>query len=127
MPLSATYWDERHRDANGVQQGVSTWAEVFLPPDRPPTTLDDVAGRARHDLLLMGVGGAGGLLGVAADTHGDAQTLRPLSHFAPEKVSDADFTAAVRRGLDDLRQFDEIRDVRTEDMLPPEGGRSSKR
>jgi hypothetical protein len=127
VPLSATYWDERHRDANGVQQGVSTWAEVFLPPDRPPTTIDDVAGRARHDLLLMGVGGAGALLGVAADTHGDAQTLRPLSHFAPEKVSDPDFTAAVRRGLDDLRQFDEVRDVRTEDMIPPEGGRASKR
>jgi hypothetical protein len=121
VPLSATYWDEKHRDPNGAQQGVSTWAEVTVPTDRPPTTLDDVAGRARRDLLLMGVGGAGGLLGVAPEAVGDAQTLRPLSHFAPETITDADFAAAVRRGLDDLRRFDEVRAIRPEEMLPPRG------
>jgi hypothetical protein len=109
VPLSATYWDEKHRDANGVQQGVSTWAEVPLPPDRPPASLDEVAGRARRDLLLMGGGSAGGLLGIAADTKGDAETLRPMSHFSPETISDADFAAAVRRGFDDMRQLDEVR------------------
>lgn len=119
LPLSATYWDEKHRDANGVQQGVSTWAEVPLPPDHAAASLDDVAGRARRDLLLMSVGGAGGLLGVAADVKKEASTLRPLSHISPETTSDADFAAAVRRGLDDLRQFDEVRDPGPEDMLLP--------
>ncbi len=127
VPLWATYWDEKHRDARGVQQNVSTWAEVPLPPDRPPTTLEDVAGRARRDLLMMGVGGAGGLLGVTAGTQGSSKTLRPLSHFAPETVSDADFAAAVRRGLDDLRALDEVRDLRPKDLPPPAGGGNSSR
>ena len=122
VPLSATYWDEKHRDANGAQQDVSTWAEVPLAPDRPPGTLEEVAARARDDLLMMGVGGAGGLLGVAADAKAAPNTLRPLSHFSQETVSDADFAAAVRRGLDDCGQFDEVRDVRPEDMLPPGAG-----
>ncbi|MDR3618452.1 MAG: hypothetical protein P4L85_03810 [Paludisphaera borealis] len=125
VPLSATYWDEKHRDAKGAMQGVSTWVEVPLPPDRPPTTLEVVAGRARRDLLLMGA--AGGLLGVAADAKGGPQTLRPLSHFAPEAISDADFAAAVRRGLDDLRAFDEVRDIPPEEMLPPLGEAAPKR
>ena len=47
-------------------------------------------------------GGAGSLLGVAAGAQGDPQTLRSLSHFAPETISDTNFAAAVRRGLDDL-------------------------
>ena len=125
VPLSATYWDEKHRDANGVQQEVSTWVEVPIPPDRPPTTIEDVAARARRDLTLMGVGAAGGLLGVAADARADASNGRPISRFSPEAITDADFAAAVRRGLDDLRAFDEVRDIRPEDMLPPlgEGGR----
>jgi hypothetical protein len=128
VPLSATYFDEKHRDANGGQQGVSTWAVVPVPADRPPTTLDDVAGRARRDLLVMGVGFAGSLIGVAADTKAaDARSGRPLSHFAPETISDAVFLAAVRRGLEDLRRFDEVHDVGPEDMLPPAGGDRSKR
>ena len=121
VPLSATYWDEHHRDAKGTQQGVSTWVEVPVPFDRPPTTLDDVAGRARRDLMLMSIGGAGGLLGVAADTKGAPQTLRPLSHFSPEAVTDTGFAAAVRRGIDDLRQFDEVHDFRLEGMDVPPG------
>jgi hypothetical protein len=122
VPLSAIYYDEKHRDANGAQQGVSTWAEVPVPPDRPPTTLDDVAGRARRDLLLMGVGGAGRLMGVAADTKSEGPGLRGISQFAPETVSDTDFADAVRRGLEDLRQFDEVHDLRPEDTRLPMGG-----
>ena len=127
IPLSATYWDEKHLDSRGVSQIVSTWAEVPLLPDRPPTTLEDIAGRARGDLLIMSVGGAGGLLGIAADTRGDARSGRPMSHFAPEAISDADFAAAVRRGLDDMREFDEVRDIRPGEMLPPLGPGGSGR
>ena len=125
VPLSATYWDEKHRDSNGAQQGVSKWAEVPLSLDRPPGTLEEVAARARHDLLMMGAGGAGGLLGVATDVKAAPNMLRPLSHFPQETVSDADFAAAVRRGLDDLRALDEVRDLRPEDMLPPGAGEHS--
>jgi outer membrane lipoprotein-sorting protein len=122
VPLSATYWNEKLRDANGVQKDVSTWTEVPLAPNRPPATLDEVAARARHDLLMMGVGSAGGLLGVAADAKAAPKTLRPMSHFSQETVSDADFAAAVRRGFDDLRQSDEVRDLRPGDLLPPGAG-----
>ena len=73
VPLSATYWDDKHRDANGVQQGVSTWAEVPLPADRPPATLEDVAARARHDVQRMSVSGAGGF----AWGRRQSQTRRP--------------------------------------------------
>ena len=122
VPLSATYWNDKLRESNGAQKRVSMWMEVPLSPDRPPGTLEEVATRARHDLLMMGVGGVGGLLGVADDAKGAPNTLRPLSHFSQETVSDADFGAAVRRGLDDLRQFDEVRDVRPVEMLPPGAG-----
>ncbi len=122
VPLSANYWDEKHRDANGVQQAVSTWAEVPLAPERPPATVEEVAARARQDLLMMGVGGAGGLLGVAADAKSGNDTLRPMVHFSQETVSDADFAAAVRRGLDDLRELDLLRDVRPGETFPPGAG-----
>ena len=122
VPLSATYWNDKLRDANGALKQVSTWAEVPLVAERPPGTLEEVAARARHDLLMMAAGGAGGLLGVAADTKADPNTLRPLSHFSQETVSDADFAAAVRRGLDDLRTLDQVRDVHAEDMLLPGAG-----
>jgi hypothetical protein len=75
VPLSAVYWDETHRDARGVQQEVSTWAVVPVPPDRPPTTWEDVAARARRDLLVMGVGGTGWLMGVAAETKAEGQKI----------------------------------------------------
>ncbi|QEH34562.1 hypothetical protein OJF2_31030 [Aquisphaera giovannonii] len=120
--LGAIYWDETHRDARGVQQEVSTWAEVPLPPDRPPATIEHVAARARRDMLAMGAGGAGSLLGIAADSKPDGNTLRPTSHFAPESVTDGDFAAAVRRGLDDLRNQDEVRPIGSDDILPPAGG-----
>jgi outer membrane lipoprotein-sorting protein len=110
VPLSATYWDESHRDARGVQQSVSQWVEVPLPPDRSPTTIDDVASRARHDLLLMRHGGSYALLGIAADTKPDASTLRSMTHFEPDQITDAEYAAAVRRGIDDLRELDKVWD-----------------
>ncbi|WP_165229162.1 hypothetical protein [Aquisphaera insulae] len=125
--LEATYWDETHRDARGVQQDVSTWVEVPLPPDRPPAAIEAVAARARRDLLTMGSGGAGRLLGIAADAKADASKLRPMSGFSPESTTDADFAAAVRRGLDDLRQCDETHDIGPEDMLPPGGADARNR
>jgi hypothetical protein len=100
---------------------VSTWADVPLLPNRPPATIDEVAALARRDLLMMAAGGAGGLLGIAADTKEEGNSLRRMSHFAPESISDADFAAAVRRGFDDLRALDEVRPIRPEDMLPPVG------
>ncbi|SIO40388.1 RNA polymerase sigma factor, sigma-70 family [Singulisphaera sp. GP187] len=127
VPLSATYYDRKHRDANGAQQGVSTWAVVPVPPNRPPTTLEDVATRTRRDLLVMGLGYyAGGLKGVAADTKDDHPSSRGISTFAADAISDADFVAAVRRGLEDLRQLDEVHDPGPEDMLPPLGRDSPK-
>ena len=118
VPLSATYCDEKHRDQRGVQQVVSTWAVVPLPADRPPTALDEVAARARRDLLMMGAGGAGGLLGVPADSKAEGSPLRPLCHLSPEAISDADFVAAVRRGIDDLRRLDEVRKPGPGDLQP---------
>jgi hypothetical protein len=108
VPLSATYWDEKHRDTQGVQQQVSTWAVVPVPPDRPATTWEEITSRARRDLLDMGVGGDGWLHGVAAETKVEDHNLRGISSFVPEAISDIEFVAAVRRGLDDLRQFDEV-------------------
>jgi hypothetical protein len=70
---------------------------------------------------LWSAGAAGGLLGIAGDAKSEPGNLRPMSHFAPDAISDADFAAAVRRGLDDFRQFDEVRPLRPEDMLPPLG------
>jgi hypothetical protein len=119
VPLSATYWDEKHRDAQGVQQQVSTWVVVPLPPDRPAATWEDVAASARRDLLVMGIGSSGSLMGIAADTKADGQNLRGISGFAPEAISDDAFSAAVRRGLEDLRRFDEVHDVGPEGMPPP--------
>lgn len=130
IPLAATYWDEKHRDSRGVQQEVSTWAVVPLLPDRGPTTWEDIAARARRDLLVMGCGSAGGLYGVAADTKPDGPSGRGISSLAPDAISDAQFVAAVRRGLDDLRAYDEVRTGYVpgfENMLPPMGEATPKR
>ena len=115
VPMSATYSDEKHRNANGVQQGVSTWAEVPLLPNRPPITIDAAASLARRDLLLMAAGSSGGLLGVPADVKGGPHPLRSQSYISQETVSDAEFATAVRRGLADLRELDEVRDAGPED------------
>ncbi len=111
VPLLATYGDDQHRDPRGAPRGVSCWAEVPLPADRPPTTLEDVAARTRRDMTVMRHGGTYKMLGVAADAKNLGDDLRPLSHFEPEKVSDAAYAAAVRRGLDDLREFDKLGDI----------------
>jgi hypothetical protein len=108
VPLSATFWDEHHRDAKGVQQTVSQWVEVPLPPDRLPATIDDVAARTRHDLLLMGYGGSHSLLGIAAGTKADGSSLRPMNHFEPNQITDVEYAAAVRCGIDDLRSLDKV-------------------
>ena len=46
VPLAATYWDDKHRDAHGAQEQVSTWAVVPVPADRPPATSENVTARA---------------------------------------------------------------------------------
>lgn len=103
VPLHACHWNESIRDRE-----VSTWVEVPLPADRPPATVEAVAARARRDLLQMGGGVAGyRLMGIAAGVPSDP-SLRPVSSFAPESIADADFAAAVRRGMDDLRKFDDL-------------------
>ncbi|MDG3004631.1 LolA family protein [Paludisphaera mucosa] len=120
IPLRATYWDPAFRDQRGALGEVSTWAEVPIPPDRDATTIEAVAARARRDLIDMGGGAAGyTLLGIAADAKPDASNGRPMSHFLPESITDADFAAAVRRGLDDLRGWDQIGDVEMSQPPPP--------
>jgi hypothetical protein len=121
VPLSATYRDEHHRDAKGVPATVSQWVGVSLPPDTEPTTVEDVAARARRDLLIMQYGGSSSLFGVAADAKGDGQNLKPLSRFEPDRITDTEYAAAVRRGIDDLRRFDEVHEIGPADMLPPRG------
>jgi hypothetical protein len=127
VPLAATYWDDKHRDARGVQQEVSTWAVVPVPADRPPATWEDVMARARRDLVVMGAGEVGWLCGVAADAKPDGPNLRGISRFKPDAISDADFAAAVRRGLDDLHRLDEVHMPGPEDAVPQSGGGSPKR
>ena len=118
LPLMATYKDKMHRDDRGVQRQELAWVKLDLPADRPPTTLEEVAARAKRDVALMNVNCAGGLLGVAPNIPAQPKVQRPLSRISPE-VSDAEFAAAVQRGIDDLREFDEVRDLGPEDMLPP--------
>lgn len=127
VPLKAIYRDPALRDPKGRPGEVSTWAEVAVPTDRPPTTIEAVAARARRDLMRMGGGDAGyALLGVADDAKTDPSGLRDLSRLIPESLTDADFAAAVRRGLDDLREFDQVRLITPEEMLPPLGQEKPK-
>jgi hypothetical protein len=118
VPLAANYWDDALRDARGAMGAVSTWAEIPIPQGHAPTTLADVAARARRDLALMAAGGAGGLLGVPEAPKAAPGILRPMTRFDPEAATDAEFAAAVKRGLDDLRDLDEVRPIRPEEMLP---------
>ncbi len=115
VPLAATYMDDHHRDARGVSEEVSKWVEIPLPPNRPPTTWEEVAARARRDLQVMGAGHVGWLLGVAGGNTPGGPSGRPLSRFAPDAISDADFAASVRRGLDDVREWDEVHAIRSMD------------
>jgi hypothetical protein len=110
VPLSATYWDEHHRDAQGAMETIMQWVEVPLPPDRSPTTIEEVASRARHDLLLMRYGGAYSLFGIAARTKAGPNDLSPMTRFEPDQITDAEYAAAVRRGIDELRSLDKLWD-----------------
>ena len=75
----------------------------------------------------MGAGDVGWLHGVAADTKPDGPNLRAISSFKPDAISDADFAAAVRRGLEDLRRLDEVHMPEPEDTVPPLDGARPKR
>jgi hypothetical protein len=108
VPLSATYFDEHHKSAQGVSETVSQWVQIDLPLGREPGSFEEIAARARRDLLTMRHGGSYALLGIAADTRGDADNLKHMSHFEPNRITDADYAAAVLRGIDDLRQLDEV-------------------
>jgi len=121
VPLQAFYWADEHRDPRGAMGSVGQWVDVALPADRQPSSFDVVAALARRDLLIMRHGGSSALFGVQADSKGDARTLKPLSHFEPDRISDADYAAAVRRGIDDLRRMDEVHEIEPADMLPPPG------
>ena len=66
----------------------------------------------------MGAGDVGWLHGVAADTNADGPNLRGMSSFKPDAISDADFAAVVRRGLDELRRLDEVHMPGPADAVP---------
>ncbi len=106
--LSANYWNEKLRTPQGAMGSVEQWAEVPLPPDQGPNTVDNIAALVRRDLHIIQHVGSGVLFGVAADTKNDPGGLKPLSFFKPDDISDAQYAAAVRRGIDDLRRLDEV-------------------
>lgn len=115
VPLHAIHLHESIQD-----RIVSTWAEVPLPADRPPATIEAVAARARRDLMQMGGVDSGyRLRGVATDVEPGSLSLRPPSPTSPDAVTDADFAAAVRRGMDRRRELDAIGDEES----PPRASR----
>ena len=103
------YWDKQHRDARGVQMNVFQWVEVPLPADRRPMTLEDVASRSRRDLLLMRHGSLCDMYGYAAGADGPPLE-RPLDHFEPDKVTDTDYAAAIRRLVEEFQDLDVVVD-----------------
>ena len=113
LPLGAYYWDEQHRDARGALGNVFQWVEVPLSADRPPTTLEDVAGRARRDLLLMRHGSLCDMYGYAAGAVAPSPE-RPLDHFESNKITDSEYAAAVRRLVEESQKSDEV-----DDRVPP--------
>ena len=119
--LAAYYWNEQLRTPQGAMGGVERWVEVPLPADQVPNTIDSVAALARRDLQVMQHVGSGSLYGEAADTKGDVGDLKPLSSFEPDRITEAEYIAAVRRGVDDLRRLDEVHAIDSIEMLPPRG------
>ncbi len=106
--LQALYWNEKLRTPQGTMGTVEQWVEVPLPADQGPNTIDNVAALARRDLQIMQHSGNSSLFGVAADTRDDPRSGRPLSGFQPDQINDAEYAAAVRRGVDDMRRWDEV-------------------
>jgi hypothetical protein len=119
--LSVYYWDEQHRTPQGAMGGVEQWVEVPLPADQGPNTIDNVAAFTRQDLQIMQHGGSSSLFGVAADTKDNPQRGNPLSVFEPDRITEAEYIAAVRRGVDDLRRDDEVHLPDPSNDLPPAG------
>jgi hypothetical protein len=126
LPLTASYRDTRRRDARGWPETVSKWVEVPLPADHVPTSLEDVAGRTRRDLLGMRYGSSFALLGVPDGIPFRPRDLRPVMHFEPNRVTDAEYAAAIRRGIDDYRSLDETWDVAPPNGVPTSGTTPSR-
>ncbi len=105
VPLMAVLMNPKHRDANGVSPQVMKWVEVPVPADRSPAILLEVAGRAKRDSKAMSVASAGGLIGIAADEKGAPN--RAMTRIMHD-VSDADFAAAIQRGIDDMSRLNQL-------------------
>ena len=99
--------------------GVEQWVEVPLPANQGPSTIDSVAALARRDLQLIQHVGTGALYGVAADTKANPRSGRALCFFEPDRITEAEYAAAVRRGIEDLRQDDEVHMVEPGQVVPP--------
>ncbi len=106
--LQAYYWNEQLRTSQGTMGGVEQWAEVPLPADQGPNTIDNITALVRRNLQMIQHVGNGGLFGVAADTKDDGSGLRPLTCFQPDRINDAEYAAAVHRDIDDFRALDEV-------------------
>ncbi|WP_435019059.1 LolA family protein [Tundrisphaera sp. TA3] len=120
IPLRATYDDPAHRGPDGLPQQVERWATTPLPPDARPLSLEEAATRTRADLRVMRHAGTSAMLGVAPDARAFPGQGRPLSGFDPDATTDADYAAAVRRGLEDMRAQDQLGDPAP---FPEEGPR----
>ena len=96
IPLEATYFDKAFRDKSGGMQSVSKWVEVPLPSSTVPEALEHVASRVRREVLVMVRGNLGCLFGVAPQTPGQPGNPRALSGFDADRITDADFAAAIQ-------------------------------
>ncbi len=116
IPLEANYWHDALRESNGAMGGVFKWVDVPRPAESAPESLEQLAGRARRDILVMVQGNLGGLFGVASGTQKQPRDPRPLSRLTADETTDADFAAAIQRAIDDMRALDEQYDPAA---LPP--------
>ncbi len=107
IPLEANYWHDALRESNGAMGGVFKWVDVPRPAESAPESLERLAGRARRDILVMVQGNLGGLYGVASGAPNQPGNPRPLSRLTAEETTDAEFAAAIQRGIDDFRALDE--------------------
>jgi hypothetical protein len=121
IPLEATYFDKAFRDKSGAMQSVFKWVEVPLPSSAVPEDLERVAGRVRREILVMVRGNLGCLFGVASQTPDEPRNPRAISGFDADRITDADFTAAIQRAIDDMRAMDERWDLNPGGMAPGNG------